>query len=550
MIYKYAIDFGTTNSSIALRTRDEITGDENTIVFQIQDSQGKHLTMPSVIYIDSQTDTKDIGSLFVGHDAKEKFANSRAVGKRLVREVKLEIDKENDIITDSVGTKFSATALIAAILLKLKRVADKELEIMEIKPRGVVMGVPVSFSDKSKAMLRAALVQAGFYKTEIEAKKLTEFVSEPVAVAVFYGVEMQEEKQVMVFDFGGGTLDIAILRLKPKGSQADRRLPHDVVAKVRQTIGGERITRLIFEKIIRKHYQQEFKQYASDFGFNGKDSDDEYWLALSETTAGLKLLEAMEELKCTLSNDLTVKFSFSEGNVFFGRKVITQSEFERVLEENGVLTEVEDLVRGCLAQAKMKNYDIDDVLLAGGSSLIPCFQRLLIEDLRFGPNKVHGCTIRNAVAREVLTSIVRGLAVYGCIDERVSTPIVDDIVDHDYGIWDVIKKEVSIILKAGTSFSETLYQREMAIGGCFKEYDAVGMDGPSTQIPLQVYEVFAGRKVSLGTINLNQSGSGKYKVFMRADDKTGCLVVDIFDRLYHKWYDDIPLRDREFDISK
>ena len=104
-----------------------------------------------------------------------------------------------------------------------------------------------------------------------------------------------------------------------------------------------------------------------------------------------------------MSNDLAVKFSFSEGNVFLPRKVITQSEFERVLEENDILADIEQLVRTCLAQAKMKNYDIDDVLLAGGSSLIPCFQRLLIEDLRFGLNKVHGCTIRNAVAREVLT---------------------------------------------------------------------------------------------------------------------------------------------------
>ena len=96
---------------------------------------------------------------------------------------------------------------------------------------------------------------------------MTEFVSEPVAVAVFYGVEMQKEKQVMVFDFGGGTLDIDILRLKPKGSQADRRLPHDVVAKTRQTLGGERITRLIFEKILKNHYAKELKQYETDFDF-------------------------------------------------------------------------------------------------------------------------------------------------------------------------------------------------------------------------------------------------------------------------------------------
>ena len=82
--------------------------------------------------------------------------------------------------------------------------------------------------------------------------------------------------------------------------------------------------------------------------FTGKNSDDEQWLALSESTAGLKLLEAIEELKCALSNDLAVKFSFSEGNVFLPRKVITQSEFERVLEENDILADIEQLVRTCL----------------------------------------------------------------------------------------------------------------------------------------------------------------------------------------------------------
>ena len=76
------------------------------------------------------------------------------------------------------------------------------------------MGVPVQYGDIQKNVLKKALVRAGFYKDANEAEKKTEFVSEPIAVAVHYGLDLQKDTTVLVFDFGGGTLDLAIVNLK------------------------------------------------------------------------------------------------------------------------------------------------------------------------------------------------------------------------------------------------------------------------------------------------------------------------------------------------
>lgn len=540
MIYKYAIDFGTTNSSVAIRIRDERTKVESTAVCKP--------TVSSVIYVDENTDESNIALENVGEEAKKTFPSGKGRQKALIREIKTAIDLEKELVTTESGLRFHSVLLAAAILRKLKAVADNMLEQLQITAQGVVMGVPVSFSDRSKAMLRRALVSAGFYQTETQAKQLTEFVSEPVAVAVSYGLKVEDKKTVLVFDFGGGTLDVAILQLTPQGHEIDSRLPHDVLSKERLSLGGEDLNRLLYSKVFLSHYRTEMERYRRQFGISpGVSLDDAktVWAALSKTEAGVQLQDRLENLKQMLSTEPVWDFEWTAPNgMTFPKTNIMQSEFEDAL--NDVSDDIENLVQKCLDDADLSYFDIDDVLLAGGSSLIPFIQNILIEEMRFG-NRVHGCARKKVVPSDVLTSIVKGLSVYACKVDSKRRSIVEDIVDSDYGVWDTVQHKVSVILKKGTKFSDTKYQRTMATGGCYKDYEAVG--DRSSSIPLDVYEVARKREIKLGKIDLNRPGSGAYRIFMRIDAQSGCLVVDIYDRRTMRWYDDIPLEDREFELS-
>lgn len=560
MIYKYAIDFGTTNSSIALRVRNFRTKKDTTRICMIEEEdivKGtiEVPTMPSVIYVDENTDFEDVDSLVVGRDAKAKFAHSNAKHKELIREIKMRCLDKADIVDELQSEEngiLPVSTLIAAILKKLKFFADIQAENLGMQPRGVVMGVPVGFSDPAKGLLLKSLVRAGFYQDTREAQELTEFVKEPIAVAVAYGLEVAERgRRVMVFDFGGGTLDVAILELNPGGTaDSDSKLPHEELANGRISLAGEAFTRVLFSKVVFPRYRGEMKRYAKKLGLEPGDSVIDSWQnKMPKTDAGYELQEKLEELKWKLSDDRENRFYFlGPAGVELEEDIIKREEFEKALRENGDFEKIEGLVKECLNSANLEPYDIDDVLLAGGSSLIPSVQELLREDLHFS-NKVHGCTIRNAVSRDVLTSIVSGLAVYACVDEAKQRKLVENIVDHDYGVWDDGQEKVSVILKSGTRYKDTQYNEAMAEGGCYKDYRAIGTGGADTRITLKVYE--KGRRrddIPLGSIDFSRQ-EGQYRIFMKMDDKSGRLVVDIYDKVRLEWRKDIPLYEREFDLS-
>lgn len=182
MIYKYGIDFGTTNSSIAIR----FVGDdrqEHTLVVDVKDTLPRE-TIPSVVLVD------DRGNIVAGEDALNQYtqgAGNRR-NQRFIKKIKLDLEtKGSKLEYDINGRKVSGVDLIAAILKVLRLKAEKAADELEIETSGVVLGVPVQYGDIQKNVLKQALFKAGFYRTMQEAERNTEFVSEPVAVAVHYG---------------------------------------------------------------------------------------------------------------------------------------------------------------------------------------------------------------------------------------------------------------------------------------------------------------------------------------------------------------------------
>ena len=125
------------------------------------------------------------------------------------------------------------------------------------------------------------------------------------------------------------------------------------------------------------------------------------------------------------------------------------------------LNRINDLVEKCLERAKIEDpFEIDNVILAGGSSLIPSVQKVLTDI--FGNTRVSSKLSnedkivrkfkRNSASEsEVLTSIVRGLAAIGCQEE----PLIEDVVDNDYGVWDMEENKFIPIIPPKESHNPT-----------------------------------------------------------------------------------------------
>lgn len=541
MFYKYGIDFGTTNSSIAIRFLGDDDA-EHTLVVDVKDTLPRE-TLPSVVLINAD-------GVFVGEDAANRYTQhiSTSNNQKFIKRIKLDLENRgSDLTYDLAGKKYQGVDLIAAILKELRLKAEKTVKDLDIEISGVVMGIPVQYGDIQKNVLKEALVRAGYYKDRKEADRRTEFVSEPIAVAVHYGLNLTQDKTIMVFDFGGGTLDLAIVNLRQQVGN-DKLHPHQTIAKERITLGGEELTRLFFINGICKKYG--IRTIANKFGFDPKQSPEVLWTELSACEDGVRFIDAIERCKCDLSKASKHKFSFIGNNIQLEEKIFFREDFNEAISDK--LTEIDDLVQKCLDDGNIDDpYDIDQVILAGGSSLIPAVQQLLVDT--FGVTRVSAklddkdAVIKNlkrnrAVESEVLTSIVRGLAAVGCREKE----LIEDVVDNDYGVWDSVEDDFIPIINSGIPVKDTALDR-LSEQGIYQEVKCVDEDVSSVEV--LVYQRNLNGTQKLGTINIPNPGSKSYRIYMSIDPKTGSLVVTIFDSVQRRWFDEIPLDERTYTLK-
>ena len=543
MIYKYGIDFGTTNSSIAIR----FVGDdhsEHTLVVDVKDTLPRE-TLPSVVFVN------DDGNIVGGEKAINEFLQNggNKTGQLLIKRIKLDLEKKGSSLSYYVGEKkYSGIDLIASILKALRIRAEKAVNELDIEMSGVVMGVPVQYGDIQKNILKKALVKAGFYDSMEQAESETEFVSEPVAVAVHYGLNLKHDKTVLVFDFGGGTLDLAIVYLKDQVG-TDRLHPHETIAKERITLGGEELTKLFFTNCFCSNKKYGLKRICREFKLNAQTPENA-WEELHRSEEGIRFISAIEKCKCDLSRSSRYAFSHIGRNVKLEEKSFYRDDFTNSIEEK--LEEISELIDTCLENGGIDDcYDIDHVILAGGSSMIPAVQDLLVD--KFGNTRVSSKSIENdsviktmkrnrASESEVLTSIVRGLAVIGCRDES----LIDDVVDSDYGAWDDDSNEFFSIIEKGTPIKETALDKVTFHGKC-QEVVTTGSNISSVEVKIYQRNITGVHK--LGTINIPNPGGKKYKIFMQVDKKKGMLEVTIYDVVKRRWIDEIPLNERQYNLD-
>jgi len=346
------IDLGTTNSVVSV-----MEGSEPKI---IPNAEGNRLT-PSVVAFTEK------GEILVGEPARRQavtnpthtvYSVKRFMGRRhseVQNEEKMVpykvIGGSDDYVKIQIGDKeYTPQEISARVLMKLKEAAEKYLGH---KVNKAVITVPAYFNDAQ----RQATKDAG----QIAGLEVSRIINEPTAAAMAYGLDKEQtEKKIIVFDLGGGTFDVSVLKVV---IDEDKMRTFEVISTSGDThLGGDD-----FDEELINYVADEFKR---DHGVDLR----------SDTMALQRLQEACEKAKKELSNlpqtDINLPFITADASGPKHLQVsISRSKFEELVDP--LIERCRKPVMRALEDAKMKPSEIDEVVLVGGSTRIPKVQQLV-----------------------------------------------------------------------------------------------------------------------------------------------------------------------------
>ncbi len=328
------IDLGTTNSCVAV-----MEGGNPTV---ITNAEGERTTPSVVLKKDDET--------IVGAAAKR---GAIANPDKTVISIKRKMGTSEKV--EISGKKYTPEEVSAMILSKLK--ADAEAYLGE-KVTEAVITVPAYFNDAERQATKNAGKIAG-----LDVKRI---INEPTAAALAYGADKQDNLHtILVYDLGGGTFDVSILELG------------DGVYEVKATSGNNRLGGDDFDQKIIDYLVDTFKKE------NGVDLS-------KDKMAVQRLKDAAEKAKKDLSGMSTTQISLpfisqgSDGPLHLEVE-LTRAKFEDLCRD--LFDSTMDAVRKALKDAKLKNSDINKVILVGGSTRIPYIQELVKKELGQEPSK-------------------------------------------------------------------------------------------------------------------------------------------------------------------
>jgi molecular chaperone DnaK len=340
------IDLGTTNSVVAV-----MEGGQPTV---ITNSEGSRLT-PSVVAF-----TKT-GERLVGQIAKRQavlnpentiYSAKRFIGRRY-SEVQSEIKNvtykvvagPNDAVRFEIMGKQYAPEEISALVLR--KLADDAAKYLGEKVSDAVITVPAYFNDAQ----RQATKDAG----KIAGLNVLRIINEPTAAALAYGLDKKKNETIMVFDLGGGTFDVSILDVG------------DGVFEVRSTSGDTHLGGDDFDKRIVDWVAAEFQR---DQGIDLR----------KDRQALQRLIEAAEKAKIELSTaiETTISLPFVTADASGPKHLemkLTRAKFEQLTAD--LVERCVGPVKQALADAKITERNIDEVILVGGATRMPAVQALV-----------------------------------------------------------------------------------------------------------------------------------------------------------------------------
>jgi molecular chaperone DnaK len=344
------IDLGTTNSVVAIM--------EGTEAKVIPNPEGSRLT-PSVVAFTQKGDT------LVGEPARRQavtnptntiYSVKRFMGRRheeVTTEEKMVPykvvgDSTEYVKIEAAGQTFTPQEISAKTLRKLKESAEAYLGH---KVNKAVITVPAYFNDAQ----RQATKDAG----QIAGLEVARIINEPTAAAMAYGLERTRDEKIAVFDLGGGTFDVSVLKV----DDDDGHKVFEVISTSGDTqLGGDDFDSALI------HYVADEFQKENDIDLR------------SDAVALQRLQEACEKAKKELSTlpqtDINLPFITQDAS---GPKhlqlSVARSKFEELIDS--LVERCREPVLQALRDAKMSPSDIDEVVLVGGSTRVPKVQELV-----------------------------------------------------------------------------------------------------------------------------------------------------------------------------
>lgn len=548
-ILKYGIDFGTTNSSISII--DTTDPDfPRARVLEVDRYESPFEILRSVVAYKGS-------DIFVGNEGLEQVLGSEDNPARQVKLDLLNAQKDGYCFTYN-GKKIYYSDIMGEIFRRLR--VRAETQIGSDKPDGVIVGVPYETPADVKNVYITALIKAGFYCDLETAYANTEFLEEPVAVAIFYGTQIAHQNRYsLVVDYGGGTMDMAIVRLNSHGEK------HEIIAKEGYEGAGEKMTALLFSKVFLPAYAERYfegnrvaaMKVFKKMGYNARTLDG-MWNELGKTGGlGWKFINELDRAKQKLSTESECVFAFHVAETDYNPEiridnvVLKRAEFEEAISSE--LEEIGVAVNRMFASKKCKINDItkssiDEVLLAGGSSIIPSVREKLADI--FGKEKIHfDETTQGGYLINVMTGISQGLAWFGYRPDHNMR--VDDITSFDYGIYDRINDRLEVVLEKGTKLSAasaSLFTGHRLPPENYVYYREIYHK--DKDLPFFYVEITEGDRI-VKTLHFNKAKhSGCYRLFFAIDERRGLIEVHVYDTINAEWIEDLPLGDRSIEMRE
>ena len=396
------IDLGTTYSCVGVW--------QNNRVEIIANDQGNRTTPSYVAFTDEER--------LIGDGAKNQAAMNpkntvydvkRLIGSKFTDD---NVNKDMDMLTydviddgnnkpkvkvSSMGEDktFYPEEISAMVLTKMKDIAETYLG-GDVKK--CVVTVPAKFNDSQRQATKDACTIAGMECLRI--------INEPTAAAIAYGLDNKSssEKNVLIYDCGGGTFDVTLLTIE------------DGIFEVKATDGDSHLGGEDLDDRLVKHFVQDFKRK------NKKD--------ISSSARSMRRLRTnCEKIKRTLSS--TTQATLEIDSLFDGIDYtcnITRARFEELCMDvfKRTLTTVEQV----MIDAKMSKSDVHDVILVGGTTRIPKIQSMLSEFF----NGKELCKSVNPDEAVAYGAAVQAAILSGSKDEAISELLLLDVTPLSVGI--------------------------------------------------------------------------------------------------------------------
>ncbi|XP_075484915.1 heat shock cognate 70 kDa protein-like [Primulina tabacum] len=412
------IDLGTTYSCVAVWRHDRVE--------VIPNDQGNRITPSCVAFKETQRLIGDAAmNAAAANPTNTVFDAKRLIGRRfsdpLVQKdvmhwpfkvVSGHEDKPMIVVTYKDEEKqFAAEEISSMVLTKMKEIAEA---FLGVKVRDVVITVPAYFNDSQRRATRDAGTISGLNVLRI--------IVEPTAAAIAYGLDKKSsvERNVLIFDLGGGTFDVSLLTM------------FDNVIKVKSTAGDTHLGGEDFDNRMVNYFVDEIsRKYKKD---------------ISSTRRALRRLKtACERLKRNLSfmAHSTIEIDCLYNGIDFESK-LSRAKFEELNMD--LFQECVGHVEKCLQDAKMDKKSIHDVVLVGGSTRIPKVQQML-QDFFNGKELCKCIHPDEAVA---YGAAVQAANLTGQGNQEIQDLVVWDVTPLSLGVG-VTDDEMSIVVPRNTT---------------------------------------------------------------------------------------------------